>query len=227
MRTRKPSEWGLSLATVILSAAALPPLPPAAAQQPLAISVVAEKTVRALPDGPVLWRLETFRDLDRARAAAGPTGLVAQVDGTVWLFTLGPAGHVSAGATGVAELGPLPPLLATRHGRPAALFRLMIHEVRGAPGSLTPVGSHPGPQALYVLAGEASETTPRGIARAAAGQTMVGPARDVSMQLASSGTTDLHALMLSVVDAARPAWSPGALAGRGCNLASMPDAHDC
>src|SRR5215212_7909801 len=40
-------------------------------------------------------------------ASAGPTGLVVETGGKVWLFTLGPAGNASSGGTKVAEIGPL------------------------------------------------------------------------------------------------------------------------
>ena len=45
-----------------------------------------------MPPGPLFWRIENFPTPAAAKAAAGPTGLAAEVAGKVWLFTLGPKG---------------------------------------------------------------------------------------------------------------------------------------
>ncbi len=87
----------LSLAAMALAVAVLAAFDgqgddPAAAQEALVIKALAEKRVTHLPDGPLVWRLETFPTLAAARAAEGPLGLVAESTGQVWLFTLGPAG---------------------------------------------------------------------------------------------------------------------------------------
>ena len=100
-----------------------------------------------LPAGPLFWRVESFPTLAQAQAAAGPMSLAAESRGKVWLFTLGPAGGASSGGTNVAEVGPIPAVEATQ-------YLLRINEASGPPGSVTPVHSHPGSEAVYVLAGE-------------------------------------------------------------------------
>lgn len=115
-------------------------LPSAAvAQQPLVINPLAEKEVAELPSGPLFWRIENFTSLAQAQAAAGPWSLAAESAGKVWLFTLGAAGRSSAGGTKVAEVGPIPRVVATR-------YLLRINEASGPPGSITPVHTHPGPR---------------------------------------------------------------------------------
>jgi len=102
--------------------------------------------------------------------------LVAEAAGKTWLFTLGPAGGSTPGATKVTALGPIPRVVA-----PQYLWR--INEATGPQGTTTPIHTHPGSEAFFVLSGE---------------QTIRGPA-------------DLHALVMFVVDATRPFSSPATL----------------
>jgi hypothetical protein len=173
----------------------------AVAQQALVVKALTEKKVAELPAGPLVWRLENFPTLAQAQAAAGPTGLAAEAGGKVWLFTLGPAGGASADGTKVAEVGPLPQVVATE-------YLLRINDASGPPGSITTVHTHPGSEAFYVLAGEQSIRTPHGVMRVKVGQAARGHGTDTPMQVSSSGSTDLHALVLFVVDATKPFSSP-------------------
>jgi hypothetical protein len=170
----------------------------------LVIKPLIEKKVTELPPGPLFWRVESFATLARAQAAAGQLGLVAESGGKAWLFTLGPAGGSSDGGTKMAEIGPLPPIAAP-------LYLLRVNEARGPSGSITPVHSHPGAEAAYVLAGEQTFRTPHGVKRVAAGQAEAGQAAGAPMQVSSSGSVDLHALVMFVVDATKPFSSPATL----------------
>lgn len=193
----------LVLRFVVLASALCLPQSPAMAQQALVIKPLAERKVTELPAAPLFWRLENFASLAQAQAAAGPTGLVAEAAGKVWLFTLGAAGGASSGGTKVAEVGPLPNVVATQ-------YLLRINEAKGPPGSITAVHSHPGSEAFYPLAGETSIRSPHGVMRVEAGEAATGHGADVPMQVSSSGSTDLHSLVMFVVDAARPFSSPAA-----------------
>lgn len=189
------------LITVLLLLGLLLGSATAVAQPALVIKPLAEKNVEELPAGPLFWRIESFPSLAEAQAAAGPWGLAAESRGKAWLFTLGPRGGSSARGTRVAEIGPLPPVGATR-------YLLRINEASGPPGSITPVHTHPGSEAFYVLAGEQSIRTPQGVIRVAVGQPEAGPGGGTPLQVSSSGSTDLHALVMFVVDATRPFSSP-------------------
>jgi hypothetical protein len=198
LRTRSVA-WLLPLclwATTVL----LPP-PPAAAQQKIVIKPVAEKKLKELPAGPLYWRLENFPTLAQAQAAAGPTSLAAEVAGEVWLFTLGPRGGSTPGGSKVAEIGPVPPIAAPE-------YLLRINHAGGPPGAKTPVHTHPGSEAFYVLAGRLGQKTPHGVVYADAGQSMNGHGADMPMEVSSAGTTDLDQLVMFVVDASRPFSSP-------------------
>lgn len=186
---------------IVILASALWSLPlTAIAQQALVIKALSEKKVTELPAGPLFWRIENFPMLAQAQAAAGATGLAVESGGKVWLFTLGPAGG-STGGTKVAEVGPLPNVVATQ-------YLLRINEATGSSGSITPVHTHPGSEAFYVLAGEQSIQSPHGVLRVRPGQAETGHGADMPMQVSSSGSSDLHALVMFVVDATKPFSSP-------------------
>lgn len=169
----------------------------------LVVKVLVEKKVARLPVGRpgLYWRLENFPSLAQAQAAAGPMGLAAEAAGRAWLFTLGPKGGSSAGGTRVAEIGPLPPVVAPE-------YLLRINEAGGPPGSTTIVHTHPGAEAFYVLAGELCQRTSHGDVRVLAGRAQPGHGADTPMQVTSCGSTDLREFALFVVDATRPFSSP-------------------
>ena len=81
-------------------------------------------------------------------------------------------------------MGPIAPVVATQ-------YLLRINEGSGPPGAITSVHTHPGSEAFYVIAGESSSH-----------------GADTPMQVSSSGTTDLHSLVMFVVDASKPFSSP-------------------
>jgi hypothetical protein len=160
-----------------------------------------EKKVAQLPAGDLFWGVDNFATKEQAQRAAGPFGLVAEAGGKVWLFTLGHAGEASTSGKRVAEIGPIPQVNA-------AQYLLRINEAGGPSGSVTPIHTHPGSEAFYVLTGELTQKTTHGVARVAAGNSMVGHGADSPMQVSSSGSTDLYEFALFVVDASRPFSSP-------------------
>ena len=175
-------------------------LPSAAAQQ-FFVKAVAEKKLKQLPAGPLYWRVENFATLAEAQAAAGETSLAVDVSGKTWLFTLGPKGGSTPGASKIADIGPVPPITAPE-------YLLRINHAGGPPGSKTPVHSHPGSEAFYVLTGRLGQRTPHGVSYADAGAAMNGHGADMAMEVFSAGTTDLDQLVMFVVDATRPFSSP-------------------
>ncbi len=170
-------------------------------QQALVTKALAEKKVLQLPDGPLFWRIENFPTLSQAQSVAGLWGLAAESGGKVWLFRLGPASGSLAGGGKLAEVGPLPPVVAPE-------YLLRINEASGSPGSITTVHSHPGSEAFYVLTGEQTIRTAQGLIRVRPGKGEAGPGGGTALQVSSSGGTDLHALVMFVVDATKPFSSP-------------------
>ena len=176
----------------------------AAQAQKFDITPVAEKKVSQLPPGPLFWRVDTFPTLAKAQAVASPTALAAEVDGKAWLFTLGPPGGSSPGGSKVAEIGPVPSITAPE-------YLLRVVRSGGPPGAKTPVHTHPGSETFYVLSGELTQKTPEGVNRVSAGQSMPGHPPNTPMQVSSSGTSDLSALVMFVNDATKPFSSPATM----------------
>ncbi len=176
---------------------------PIVAQQ-FEIKAIAEKKISQLPPGQLYWRIDTYPTLADAQAAAGPTALAAEAAGKVWLFTLGPKGQSSAGGTQVAEVGPVPTISAPQ-------YLLRINIAGGPPGVKTPVHTHPGSETFYVLTGELSQKTPHGVSHVAAGQSMPGHGPGMPMEVSSSGTSDMTALVMFVTDAGKPFSSPATM----------------
>lgn len=194
-----------SLRSIAVSACALGLLAaPAMAAERLNIKPLAEKKVTELPKGELYWRIENFGTAEQAQAAASPWSLVAEADGKVWLFTLGPAGGSSANGHKVAEVGPIKRIAA-------AQYLLRINEATGAPGSATPVHNHPGSEAFFVLQGEQSIRGPHGTQRVEAGHPEPGQSPGQAMQVSSTGSTALRSLVMFVVDAGKPFSSPAKL----------------
>jgi len=166
------------------------------AQQGFSAKPLVEKKVAELPSGDLYWRIVTFDTQEQAQKAAGPTGMVGDSDGKVWLFTLGPAGEDQGGKK-IAEIGPVPRITAKEY-----LLRVM--EAGGPEGSASSVHTHPGSEAFFVVRGELTQKTPHGVAKIAAGQGMVGHGADTPMMVSNSGTGDLREFALFVVDAEKP-----------------------
>lgn len=78
----------------------------------------------------------------------------------------------------------------------AAHYLLRINEASGPPGSKTPVHSHPGSQAYFVLAGEQSIRDAHDVMHVKAGRPEAGHGPDMPMQVSSNGSTDLRALVM-------------------------------
>ena len=176
----------------------------AAQAQKFDITPVAEKKISQLPPGPLFWRVDTFPTLTKAQAVASPTALVADVAGKAWLFTLGPPGGSSPGGSKVAEIGPVPSITAPE-------YLLRVVRSGGPSGAKTPVHTHPGSETFYVLSGELTQKTPDGVNRVSAGQSMPGHPPNTPMQVSSSGTSDLSALVMFVNDATKPFSSPATM----------------
>jgi hypothetical protein len=196
----------------------LPAVPSAAAEDgKYVVTPVTEMKIKQLPAGPLYWRIENFPTLAEAKAAAGQyhwnpdtvsyvgsPSLAAEVAGKVWLFTLGAKGGATPGGSRVSEIGPVPVIAAPE-------YLLRINHGSGSPGSKTAVHTHPGSEAFYVVAGRLGQRTPDGVRHVEAGQTLNGQSADVPMEVFNSGTTELTALIMFVVDATKPFSVPATM----------------
>src|SRR5581483_12226638 len=206
---RQPFTVRLAIGIICIWGLLLPPSVEAA-DPPYVVKPIAEMKVKQLPKGTLYWRVENFPTLDQAKAAAGQyrwnpdtvtydgsPSLTAEIAGKVWLFTLGAQGGATPGGTKVAEIGPVPPLSAPE-------YLLRVNYGSGPPGAKTPVHSHFGSEAFYVINGKLGQRTPDGISYVEAGQSMNGHMAGMTMQVFNAGTADVTALIMFVVDATKP-----------------------
>lgn len=205
------------LAVVLAASGFLFPQSLAAQEAAYVVKPVVQKTIKQLPSGPLYWRVENFPTIDEAKTAVGPdswnpasvryettTALIAEVAGKVWVFTLGAKGASTPGGAKVAEIGPVPPITAPE-------YLLRVNHGNGPPGAKTPVHTHPGSEAFYVVSGRLGQRTPHGVSHVETGKTMNGHAPDMPMEVFNSGSTELNALIMFVVDATRPFSVPAKL----------------
>lgn len=183
----------VAVAAFFLSLAAL-------AQPALTIKPLVQKKVAELPPGNLFWRIENFDSLEKAKAAAGQWSLAAESAGKAWLFTLGAPGGATPGGKKVTEFGPVPRISAPE-------YLLRINEATGPSGAITSIHSHPGSESFYVLRGEQSIRGPKGVTVMKPGDPTIGQGEQ-PMQVWSSGSGDLHSLVMFVVDATRPFSTP-------------------
>lgn len=187
---------------------------PVAAQGQYVVKPLVEKKLKHLPPGPLYRRVENFPTFAAAQLAAGwkpetvryddTPVLAAEAAGKAWLFTLGPKGGSTPGGAKVVEIGPVPPITAGE-------YLIRVNHGSGPPGAKTPVHSHPGSEAFYVVEGRLGQRTPHGVSHVEAGHTMNGHSADVAMEVFNSGPTELTALIMFVVDASQPFSSPAKL----------------
>jgi hypothetical protein len=202
MKTRMPAAQSRTVLALLLCLTTLLLAPSKAmAQEQFVIKTVADKKLKELPAGSLYWRIENFPTLAQARAAEGPTSLAAEVAGKVWLFTLGPKGGSTPDGAKVAEIGPVPPITAQE-------YLIRVTNSGGPPGARTPVHSHPGAEAFYVMTGRMGQKTPHGVTYTEVGQSMNGHGADMPMEVFSAGTTTLDQLVMFVVDANKPFTVP-------------------
>ena len=184
-----------SIALLVALVLALIPFTSLAAD-PVTTTTVAEKKVDSVPAGANAWCIKDYPDKSAAQAAAGNYGLVAEVGGKVWLATLGTGSGQCA-----ATVGPLTMPNASQY-----LIRVM--ELKGPSGGQTAVHMHPGSESYYVLAGSMKVQSDSGTKSASAGQALVGPGAGTAMQVTSTGSQDVQALALFVVDASQAFSTP-------------------
>jgi quercetin dioxygenase-like cupin family protein len=190
---------------------------PVAAQAQYIVKPIAQKKIKQLPQGPLYWRVENFPTLGDAQTAVGPDGwnpatvrfeittsLIADVSGKVFVLTLGAKDDSTPGGTKVAEIGPVPAVTADE-------YLLRVNLGTGPQGAETPVHTHPGSEAFYVIAGRLGQRTPHGVTYVEAGGAMNGHEANMPMQVFNGGTAELSALIMFVVDAAKPFSVPAKL----------------
>lgn len=117
---------------------------------------------------PLYWHLDRFDSLDAAQNAAGRDGVAAEAFGSVWLMTVEAETGDHHGGNHVSTIGPF----SIQSGE---TFVMRVMSSRLLPGSTTPIHTHSGPEAFYIVGGQQClETTERGN-KLSVGQTFLIP----------------------------------------------------
>src|SRR5581483_2176200 len=169
--------------------------------------VIANEALETLPPN-VFWYLYTYPTVAAASQAKGnSSGTVAESFGKVWLFKLAPAGWKPATGKRVAIIGPLTVPPAKQY------FARYMESIEAPTVTGTPVHTHPGPEAWYLLSGAQCLRTPSKTFVVHAGETGFVSGGE-PMLLKPSGAEPRHSLVLVLHDASQPwrtktdAWKP-------------------
>ena len=166
-------------------------------QGELGCTVLEDKLMPAGLTGPLLWHIDRFATLERARVAVSATSIAMEAGGIAWLMTLEASASNHHGGTHVTHVGPLPLPKADR-------YSMLVQSARFAPGMYSLPHHHSGVEAVYVVEGEGCYETPgRGFA-VRTGDTLALPA-GTQMRAGVTGSARRHVLAVIVHDAAQPA----------------------
>jgi quercetin dioxygenase-like cupin family protein len=144
----------------------------------------------------VYWHIDRFDSLEEAIKAAGLNGVAAEAHGSFWLMTVESKTEDHHGGHHLAWVGPLVLPAADQYSMRVLSSLLM-------PGSVTPIHTHSGPEAFYIVDGKQCIETEADGQQLSAGQTYVVPAGAVHRGRVI-GSTARRALALNLYDAAYP-----------------------
>lgn len=152
--------------------------------------------VMSLLSNTVYWHIDRFDSLQMAMTAAGPNSVAAEAHGSFWLMTVGPKSEDNCSGHHVALIGPL--VLTVGKS-----YSMRVQSSLIKPGATTPAHTHPGPEVIYVVAGEQCLETPEIGVRLSAGQFYVVP-DGVIHRGRPMGTNARRAFGLNLYDATHP-----------------------
>jgi quercetin dioxygenase-like cupin family protein len=156
------------------------------------------KPLGQLPDIPLFWHLYVFPNRAAAEATKAPRYSIVEAFGKIWLFSIAPNDWHSSTGERVAVVGPLPHSIDKSYT--ARYLEAVI-----PPGERTPIHTHAGPEAWYLLAGAECLETPEGISVAHAGDSAV-VREGLPMILSSVGNETRNVFALVLHDSTQP-WT--------------------
>jgi len=160
--------------------------------------VVANQPLGSLPDVPLFWHVYAFPNRAAADAVMAPRSSIVEAFDKIWLFTIAPRDWHAAGGEPVAVVGPLAHAMDRK-------YTARYLEAVVPPGERTPIHTHAGPEAWYLVAGAQCLETPDGTTVAHAGESAV-VREGLPMILSSVGTETRRTFALVLHDSAKP-WT--------------------
>jgi quercetin dioxygenase-like cupin family protein len=160
--------------------------------------VLESQPLGPLPDSALFWHLYVFPSREAATAINAPRPSIVEAFGKTWLFSIAPPEWRSTTGEHIAVIGPLPH--ASHKSYTARYLEGII-----PPGEHTPVHTHAGAEAWYLVAGSECLETPEGIMVAHAGEGAVVK-EGIPMMLSSVGSEMRNAFALILHDSEQP-WT--------------------
>ena len=146
----------------------------------------------------LFWHLYVLPGRTDTSAVNAPRSRIVEAFGKTWLFSIAPREWHSPVGQLISLIGPLP------HSSVKSYTARYLEAVI-PPGEKTPVHTHAGPEAWYLLAGAECLETPEGIMVAHAGDSAV-IREGLPMMLSSVGKETRNAFALILHDSAQP-WT--------------------
>jgi quercetin dioxygenase-like cupin family protein len=159
-------------------------------------TILTNRPLQRSPTKDVYWHIDRFDSLEKATKAAGVNGVAAEAHGSFWLMTVESKSEDHHGGHHVAWIGPLTLPTADQYSMRVLSSLLM-------PGSTTPIHTHSGPEAFYIVDGKQCIETEADGKQLVAGQTYMVPGGAVHRGRVI-GSTARRALALNLYDAAYP-----------------------
>ena len=183
--------------------------PVAGRQMEIGCYILVSHPLGTLPPGPLYWQIDAYPGRAEAEAAKGPRGTVVEALGKLWLMTIAEQGFRPRGGEHVAEVGPLPT-------QPGTSYTAVYMQGIMLPGAETSVHFHPGPEAIYTLAGEECMESPEGRSIGRPGGAPIIVPAIVQHRLTITGTGQRRSLALILHDSSQPSvmrshdhgWTP-------------------
>ena len=151
-----------------------------------------------LPDIPLFWHLYVFPTRAAADAAKAPRASIVEAFGRIWLFSIAPPDWRASAGERIAVVGPLDH--AVDRSYTARYLEGVVPQ-----GERTPIHTHAGPEAWYLVEGAECLETPEGTTVAHAGDSVV-VREGLPMILSSVGTEMRKTFALVLHDSAKP-WT--------------------
>ncbi|HEU5091871.1 MAG TPA: hypothetical protein VFT30_04255 [Nitrospira sp.] len=129
-------------------------------------TILASRPLSGAMTGTIYWHIDRFNSLEDAKKAAGPNGVAAEAHSGVWLMTVEGKTKDHHGGRHVALIGPLN-LPAAESYTMRVASSLLKH------GASTPVHTHSGPEAWFIVVGDQCLETEKSAHRLKAGKSFV------------------------------------------------------
>ena len=159
-------------------------------------SIIGNKPLPASLKEPLFWHIDRFDSAELASAAASPSGLAFDADGTTWLMTIESQTSDHHGGRHVTQVGPLTLPRVPR-------YSMQVLSAAFQPGMYSMKHYHSGVEAIYVIKGEGCYETPTQGFKVSKGETVTIPGGTPHRAMAT-GSNVRYVLAVIVYDSAQP-----------------------